>query len=220
MMQWIGKNIFSLIIIGCFIFFGIKTCNRGGLFSGTEQRKPDTVYSQHTEYIQQPPQIIPQYIPIQTGSQQPIIIPSQYKPDTSLNGILKQYIELLNKFLAKNNYLDSVVLKDSAGKRVGVVNLEDQISENRFIYRKPSYQLTFPVTTNTITIMNYEKKRNQFYIGGLLEGSSKNILYSAGAGLLLKTKKDNIWTLNAKYQFQQKAISYELGRYFKLSFRK
>lgn len=221
-MQWIGKNIVGLIIIFCFIILGLKLgCNNGGFLGGTVQKKPDTVFTSHTEIIQQPPQIIPQYIPMPSSVQQaPIIIPSQYKPDTSINGLMRQYIELLNRFLAKNNYIDSVVLKDTAGNKVGVVKLEDQISENQFVYRKPSYHLSFPVTTNTVTITNYEKKRNQFYIGGLLEGSTKNILYSAGAGVLFKSKKDAIWALNAKYQFQQKAISYELARYFKLSFRK
>lgn len=103
---------------------------------------------------------------------------------------MRQYIDLLNKFLAKiSNYIDSVVLKDSAGKRVGVVKLEDQISENQFTFRKPSYQLSFPVTTNTITITKEAKKRNEIYFGGIIEGSTKNVLNAAGLGLLLKTKK-------------------------------
>lgn len=216
-MEWVKKNILSLIIIALFLIVslgGLKTCNG---FLGKSQSKADTVYTSHTEYVQQPPQIIPQYIPMPSSSQQPVFIPQQYKPDTTLNGVLRQYIELLNKYLVKNNYSDSVVLKDSAGHRVGVVNLEDQISENKFTYRKPSYQLSFPVTTNTITITKEAKKRNQLYIGGVIEGSTENGLNSAGLGLLFKTKKDAIWGFNAKYQFQNQPIRYELSRYFKLS---
>ena len=218
-MDWVKKNILSLIIIALFVAYGLslKTCNFLGQQSAS---KADTIFSSHTEYIPQPPQIIPQYIPMPSSSQQPVFIPQQYKPDTSINGLMRQYIDLLNKYLVKNNYSDSVVLKDSAGHRVGVVNLEDQISENKFVYRKPSYQLTFPVTTNTVTIINPAKKRNQLYLGGILEGSTKSLLNSAGIGLLFKTKKDAIWGVNAKYQFQNQAINYELSRYFKLSFRK
>lgn len=217
-MDWIKKNILSLIIIVLFILYGLKTGCNG--FGGQEKPKADTVYSSHTEYVQQPAQVIPQYIPFQTSSQQPIVIPSQYKPDTTLNGVLRQYMEVLNKYLAKNNYIDSVVLKDTAGNKVGVVKLEDQISENKFVYRKPTYQLSFPVTTNTITITKEAKKRNEIYFGGLIEGSTKNVLNAAGLGLLLKTKKDAVWGFNAKYQFNNQAINYELSRYFKISFRK
>jgi len=218
-MIWVKKNILSLIIIVLFILYGLKNCN--GFFGNNVAPKSDTIYSSHTEYVQQPPQIIPQYIPMPSSTQQaPIIIPNQYKPDTTLNGVLRQYMELLNKYLAKNNYVDSVVLKDTAGNRVGVVKLEDQISENKFTYRKPSYQLTFPVTTNTITITKGAKKRNEIYFGGVIEGSTQNILNSAGLGLLLKTKKDAVWGFNAKYQFNNQAINYELSRYFKISFRK
>ena len=204
-MDWIKKNILSLIIIVLFILYGLKTGCNG--FGGQEKPKADTVYSSHTEYVQQPAQVIPQYIPFQTSSQQPI------------NGVLRQYMEVLNKYLAKNNYIDSVVLKDTAGNKVGVVKLEDQISENKFVYRKPTYQLSFPVTTNTITITKEAKKRNQLYIGGVIEGSTKTVLNSAGMGLLFKTKKDAIWGFNAKYQFQNQSINYELSRYFKLSFK-
>jgi len=218
-MDWIKKNILSLIIIVFFILYGLKTCD-GGFFGNGVKPKADTVFSSHTEYVPQQPQIIPQYIPMPSNTQAPIFIPQQYKPDTTLNGVLRQYIELLNKYLVKNNYSDSVVLKDSAGHRVGVVNLEDQISENKFTYRKPSYQLSFPVTTNTITITNEAKKRNQIYFGGVIEGSTKNVLNSAGLGLLWKTKRDAVWGITGKYDFYQKDVKYELSRYFKLSFRK
>jgi len=218
-MDWIKKNILSLIIIAFFILYGLKTCD-GGFFGNGVKPKADTVFSSHTEYVQQQPQIIPQYIPMPSNTQAPIFIPQQYKPDTTLNGVLRQYIELLNKYLAKNNYSDSVVLKDSSGHQVGIVKLEDQISENKFTYRKPSYQLSFPVTTNTITITKAAKKRNEFYFGGLIEGSTKNVLNAAGLGVLLKTKKDAVWGFNAKYQFNNQAINYELSRYFKISFRK
>lgn len=217
-MKWIKDNILSLLIIALFIMYSFKSgCNNG---NNNVASKADTVFSSHTEYVQQPPQIIPQYIPMPSSSQAPIFIPQQYKPDTSINGLMRQYIDLLNKYLVKNNYSDSIVLKDTTGKQVGIVKLEDQISENKFTYRRPSYQLSFPVTTNTITITKEAKKRNQLYVGGMLEGSTKTLLNSAGLGLLLKTKKDAIWGVSAKYQFQNQEISYELSRYFKLSFRK
>ena len=210
----------SLVVIALLIIIGIRSC-RGGIFGGTEQRPNDTVHTTNTVYVQQPPITVKEYVPIQSGSAAPIIIPQQYKPDTSSMGIfLRQYMALAEKHFATNTYQDSITLKDSAGTRVGVVNLEDKISENKIVSRKPSYSLTFPVTTKTTTITVYPKQRAQFYIGGLIEGSQKQVITSGGLGLLYKSRKDAIWELNAKYNFQQQAITYELGRYWKISFRK
>lgn len=217
-MNWIKTNIANLLIILLAVLYGLKNCD--GFFKGNPTPKADTVFTTRTEYIQQPAQIVPQYIPMPASTQVPVVIPQQYKPDTTLHGVLRQYMEVLDNYLAKNNYIDSVILKDTAGNRVGVIKLEDQISENKFVYRKPSYQLSFPVTTNTITITKPAKKRNELYFGGLLEGSSKDVLNAVGVGALLKNKKDAIWGLSAKYQFANQAITYEISRYWKLSFRK
>lgn len=212
-LEWAKKNALQLIIILGFIVFGVYTCNRGG---GGNTPKADTVYSSHTQYIQQPPVYIPQYIPQQTSSSQPIIIPPQYAPNTAnMEALLKQYNELANKFLAQNRYLDSIPLKDSTGKRVGVVNLDDLISENQIKSRKPSYQLTFPVTTNTVTITKYAPNKNKLYIGASLEGGTTNILSSVGAGVMLNTKKDALWGAKVSYNFAG-GVSYELSRYWKI----
>lgn len=219
-MKWIQQNLLSLIVIVVLIIIGLRTCKDNSFFGGNNKpQKPDTVYSVRTEYVQQPPVVIPQYIPIQSGSQQPIYIPSQYKPDTTINGIIRQYNDILLKYLSKNNYNDSIVLKDSSGKRVGVVNIQDQISENKLVSRKPAYSLTFPTIYNTTTITQYPAPKRQVYLGGVIEGSELHPLSAAGLGALYKTKKDAIWGINGKYDFYQKGMKYELSRYFKLSFK-
>jgi len=219
MKNWLTNNLLSIIVLITVIVLAARSCKNDSLFGGNNTtRKADTIYSSHTEYIQQPPVFIPQYIPQQIGSQQPIIIPSQYKPDTTMTGVLRQYVDVLSRYLTKNTYMDSIVLKDTSGKRVGVVKLEDQISENKFTSRKPSYDLTFPTITNTTTITKYAPQKWQMYVGGILEGSKDKPLSAGGIGLLYKSKKDAVWMLNGKYNFQQKAMSYELARYFKLSF--
>lgn len=218
-MKWISNNLISLIVLLVLIWLGLQRCNDNSIIGGNNKpQKPDTVYSSHTEYIQQPPVYIPQYMPVQTASQQPIIIPSQYKPDTSLNGVVRQYTEVLMKYLAKNNYVDSIVLKDSTGKRVGVVGIEDQISENKLVSRKPSYSLQFPTIYNTTTITNYPKPKRQMYIGGIVEGTPQKPLKAGGLGLLYKNRKDAMWGITGKYDFQYKEMNYGLSRYFKLSF--
>lgn len=215
--EWVGKNILQLLIIAGFIIFGIRSCGSNG--STTNRPKSDTTFTSHTEYVVQPPQVIPQYIPIQSSSQTPIVIPSQYQPSQDLATLIKQYNELASKFLAQNTYKDSISLKDSSGKTVGVVKLEDMISENQIKSRKPNYQLWFPVTTNTVTINNYPKSKAQFYFGGSIAGSQEKILESIGAGIIYKSKKEAMWGAKVNYNLAGK-VNYELSRYFKLSLRK
>ena len=220
MKDWIKRNILQLIIILGFVVFGLITCNKGNWPFGTYTPKNDTVFSTKTEYVTQPPQIIPQYIPIQSSSQAPIILPPQYTQlpaDTAALG--KMIRDLAEKYFTQNIYRDSIVLKDTSGHKVGLVSLEDMVSENQIKWRKPSYQLSFPVTTNTITITKYPKQKAKFYIGGNIAGSRENILNQAGIGLIYSSKKDALWQLKANYNFQG-GISYELGRYWKLSLRK
>lgn len=219
-MKWIQQNLLSLIVIAILIILTLRGCKDGSFFGGNNKpQKPDTIHTSHTEYVQQPPVIIPQYIPTQTGSQQPIYIPSQYKPDTSVNGILRQYNDLLLKYLSRNNYNDSIVLKDTSGNRVGVVSIQDQISENKLVSRKPSYNLNFPVTTNTTVITKYAPQKWQIYLGAKIEGSKIQPLSAAGLGMLYKSKKDAIWGVDGKYDFYQNGMTYSLSRYFKLSFK-
>ena len=102
MKEWVTKNILQLIIIAGFVIFGVVTCNKGGWGGNTP--KADTVYTTRVDYIPQPPVYIPQYIPIQSNSQAPIVIPPQYQPSQDLTTLLKQYNELVNKHLAQNTY--------------------------------------------------------------------------------------------------------------------
>lgn len=215
--EWLKKNSLQLILIISFVLFGLYTCNKDGKDSNL---KADTVYSSHTEYIPQPVQYVPQYTPQPSSSIQPIIIPPQYAPNTAnLEALLKQYNSLLEKHIAQNRYLDSIPLKDSTGRRVGVVNLDDLVSENQIKSRRPSYQLIFPVTTNEMKITQPAKPKDKFYIGAAIQGGKTNIFNQAGLGFLYQSKKDAVWGIKVNYNFQGN-LNYELNRYWKLSFKK
>src|ERR1035437_3694902 len=112
--------------------------------------KIDTVTN--TVYVQQPPVQIPVYIPTPSSSQAPIIIPPSYQPAQDQTALLKQYQELVNKFLTTNTYKETTPLKDSAGNDVGHFDTKQTVSENQIKTNDFSYQLKFPHTTTTITI--------------------------------------------------------------------
>jgi len=212
--QWISKNFVGLLAIIIFLIFFLSTCGKGGYFWG--KQVPDTVsVKTNTIYVPQPPVYIPQYIPQQTSSQAPIIIPPQYQPSADQSELIKQYQELVNKFLAQNRYKDSIILKDSTGKQVGKVDLDDIVSENKIKSRSPSYQLTFPHTTTTITIKEPYKPKLQGYLGAGLSGNQTSLVNGVDIYAFLKTKRDKVYGIKAKVGFNGK-IDYGIYAAFKL----
>lgn len=138
MKEFLTKNFLGIIVIALAVLLYFQRCTET-----VEVPEPKVVTK--TEYIPQPPVVIPQYIPVPSTNQAPIVIPPNYHPSADQTELLRQYKELVNKFLAEKTYKDSIELKDSSGKKVGIVTLEDIVRENEIKSRKPSYQLTFPI---------------------------------------------------------------------------
>lgn len=140
----------------------------------------DTVWFVKDSVIHSKPQIIERIsVPIEYWS-------TEYLPDTNHAKLLKQYTELAEKFLASNIQKDSVKI-DS----IGYVSIRDTVSRNLIVGRSTSYNLKYPIIKETITLP--EKKRNQIYVGGLLQGNTAAGLNQIAAGALFKTKKDQIY---------------------------
>ena len=173
-----------------------------------------------TVYITQPTVFVPQYTPQQSGSVPIINIPPSYQPSTDDKALRKQYDELVRKFLATNKYKDSITLKDSSGKRVGVVNLEDEVNENQLKSRKPNYQLSFPHTTTVIT--NTLEANRQLYLMGDISGTKDQLVNGGSAGLMYKDKKDKVFYAKAGIQsFNNKVYpQVSIGTAWKINLRK
>lgn len=168
----------------------------GGCGKGSSKPTSDTVTHTSTVYVPQPPVQVPVYIPVASGNTQPVVIPSQYQPNTAnLEALLKQYNELVTKYLTVRTYTDSVQLKDSSGNRVGVFHNNDIVSENEIKSRAPSYQLTFPHTTTTTVITNTNLPKRQLYWGLGLTSIPPTLVSGGHVGLLYKDTKDHVYTL-------------------------
>ncbi len=220
-MTYVKNNILSLIIILAFIVFFFM------FFKGCFQAKSDippqiVTIKRDTQYIQQPPVTIPQYQPIivKTEAAPPSAIPQMYQqPTTDLKELTQQIKDLAAQFYAINHYRDSIQLKDSIGNRVGVVSLDDAVSENKILSRNPSYVLRLPVITNTITIDHPYQPKNQVYIGGGITGSRESLIQQFEAGLLLKNKQDQMYGIKAGIDVKGNVI-YGLQSYWKIKFHK
>lgn len=165
--------------------------------------KIDTVWMKHDSIIYSKPKIVT----VIKG------IPEiQYIPDPSYDKLVIQYKSLVDLCTAKNIYSDTLKI-DS----IGYVNVIDTISKNRIQGRRFKYNLKYPFITKTITLQAPPK--TQVYIGGGLQGNQYNIINQFSAGLLLKTKKDNIYGLYTGIDNNGR-IQYGLQSYWKIKLHK
>lgn len=218
---YIKNNWISILLLLVFLWVMFKPSGCGPDLPWEKQPTRDTVTS--TVYVPQPPVYIDRYTPIQSGATSyPVIIPDSRQPATDITALTKQYNELIREFLASRTYRDSIQLKDTSGRRVGVVNLVDVVSENKIQSREPNYQLSFPHTTTTITIREPYQPRNQLFIGGGLTGNTVSPVNGVNIGLLYKTKRDRIFNVTAGGQAYDGRLvpQFGLSSYWKLSFKK
>lgn len=218
MKDFLKNNFLSIIVLILVLFLFIDRNPFGKKETKIETVKSDTV----RYYITQPVQYIPQYTPNQTSSQPIINIPPQYQPSNDISTLVQQYKDIVDKFLATNTYKDSITLKDSSGNRVGVVNLEDKVTQNQITSRSPNYQLSFPVTTVTNTITKYEQPKNKFYFMAEVTGNKYQIVNGGNIGLLWQNKKDQLYWIKTGYStipFQNPTIQASVGTAFKIKLK-
>ena len=112
---------------------------------------------------------------------------TEYLPDTSsMSKLVKQYEELVRKFLATNVQKDSVKI-DS----IGHVYITDSVTSNVIKNRVVTWDLKYPQITTTIIVP--EPKRVQWYVGGTVQGEQGALISQINANLLIKNKKDQMF---------------------------
>ena len=203
-MMFIKKNYLYLIMGVLLLVIFLQRCETG------EPIKPvpptveiDTMWIKRDSLIYSKPKVIT----VIKG------VPEiQYVPDTSYSKLVIQYKSLVDLCTAKNVYSDTLKI-DS----IGYINVLDTISKNRIQGRRFKYDLKYPVVTKTITLQAPPK--TQVYIGGGLQGNQYNIVNQFSAGLLLKTKKDQIYGVYTGMNIDGR-IQYGLQSYWKIKLKK
>jgi hypothetical protein len=196
-------NLVVLIVLGIVLF---QTCDKSKQVV-TPTIKKDTVWIHKDSTVYSKPQVVktqPYAVPIDRWN-------TEYLPDTNYSKLVLQYEAVVRELLSKNISVDSVKI-DS----VGYVHVTDTVTKNLITGRSYKYSLKYPVITNTITIP--EKKRNQYYIGGLVQAEPLVDIRQLSAGLLLKTKYDHIYGVNAGFTRDGQVI-YGIQTYWKIKLR-
>lgn len=218
------KNLGILIVGVVFLVLYFGGCGNGGR-GGKTTHDTTTVTTQ----VLQPIVVGPSYTPQQKGEVTYVQLPSNAQgmiPASTMEGLIAQVQELSKRieelgkqYYAVKHYEDSIQLRDTAGTKVGVVKLNQTVSENTLQSTQPTYQLNFPYTVRTITNTIYPKVKNQVFLGGGVSSLLNNpTIQQADIGLLLKNKKENVLAVSAVYDFPNKSPGVRLNYYQKLQF--
>lgn len=159
----------------------------------------DTIWIHHDSTVISKPTVI-QVNPPQ--------IPSTYKPDTTYDGILKQYNVLL-----QNHFSQKIVTDTLHIDTLGIVSTIDTIQHNDLIGRKWQYHLKERQITNTVTITQPYKPPNQVFLGGKVEISPD---IEVGGGLLFRNKRDGIIGVMGTYDFHRVGVELQYYKLIKL----
>lgn len=131
-------------------------------------------------------------------------------PDTNYENLKRQYLALLQLYMNKLIYSDTIRVGT-----YGYIAVLDTISENKLKYRKTREAYQIPVVKETKTITKYAPPTRNLFVGGGLITSNTLGPRGVEAGLLYKTKKDAIINLKASVDLDGKPL-YGVGYYHKI----
>lgn len=220
--EFVNKHVLLILFVvftfAAFFFLGKWVITQMNVSEKIIESKSDTI----REIIQQPPVKVPEYVvkEIHDTLVKEVIIPKGYEIPLDNEELRKRYSALLSEHFTIREYEDSIALKDSAGVRIGVVNIKDKVTANKLLPRNTSYQLSIQreiiTNTNSITL----KPRRKLLLG--VEGSytQGTPFNSAGVAALYQDRQNRMVKLSIGQQFSNNERYIGIGFYAPLSFRK
>ena len=131
-------------------------------------------------------------------------------PDTNYARLKEQYNALLQLYINKFAYNDTIRVGS-----YGYIALLDTVKENKIVYRRTRDNFNIPIVKETKTITKYAPPtRNVFLGGGIIVNNAIGIR-GAEAGMILKTKKDQLYNIKASVDLDGQ-VMYGVGYYYKL----
>ena len=207
-MDFIKSNVLNFIVLILLAVILLQRCGGGGEKDVIPPSiKRDTIWVVKDSLIASKPSVIKT---IQVTSHDTII--NHYLPDTNYNKLVGQYQEVVKELLAKNIHQDSIRIDTN-----GYVKITDTVQKNLIIGRTTEVSIKYPVIKETITI--HQQPKNQLYIGGGIGASQNALINQVRAGVMLKTKKDQLFGANVAISTQGTVI-YGIDSYWKLKIKK
>jgi hypothetical protein len=197
------NRVLTLFIV--ILLFIILTQDRGcgSKMEPTTVTVHDTIWQVHDS-------LIIKKLKVKETIYETIQTPPEYIADTNYSRLKAQYDALVIAYLAKNIYADTVKLDT-----LGYVTIADTIQKNNLQNRSYKYNYKIPTIHTTTTITKYAPLKNQLYVGGGVDGNKTVGVTNLSAGVLLKTKKDNIYSVTVGSNVEGQ-LSYGFRTFWKL----
>lgn len=174
-----------------------------------EARPNDTLVVHDTAW-QKYDSIVVRKVPVPYEVKVPVESKPEMLPDTNYARLKEQYMALLKLYINKFAYNDTIRVGT-----YGYIALLDTVKENKIVYRRTRDNFNIPIVKETKTITKYAPPtRNLFVGGGVLVNNALGVR-GAEAGLLLKTKKDQLYNIKASVDIDGN-VMYGAGYYYKL----
>ena len=183
------KQLPSIIIILLVLIILIQRCSSGNNIP-VNINTHDTITSIQYVYVKDSGHSKPIYI---KGGRDTILENTiEYVPSEDYSDLLVQFNDLKIALLSKNIYKDEIPI-DTFGN----IKITDTIQRNMVVGRGWTTDIKVPEKTITITNNIYPKPKRQLYVGGGIFLSQNEPVRQINIGLLLKNKKDQIYSVSA-----------------------
>jgi hypothetical protein len=130
--------------------------------------------------------------------------------DTNYARLKEQYNALLQLYINKFAYNDTIQVGS-----YGYIALLDTVKENKIVYRRTRDNFNIPIVKETKTITKYAPPTRNLFVGGGIVVNNTIGIRAAEAGMILKTKKDQLYNIKASVDLDGK-VMYGVGYYHKL----
>ena len=130
--------------------------------------------------------------------------------DTNYARLKEQYNALLQLYINKFAYNDTIRVGT-----YGYIALLDTIKENKLAYRRTRDNFNIPIVKETKTITKYAPPTRNLFVGGGVIVNNAIGIRGAEAGMILKTKKDQLYNIKASVDLDGQ-VMYGIGYYYKL----
>jgi len=131
-------------------------------------------------------------------------------PDTNYATLKRQYMALLQLYLNKVVYSDTIKVGT-----YGYIAVLDTIAENKLAYRKTQENYKIPIVKETKTITKYSPPTRNLFVGGGITTSNSLGIRGIEAGIIYKTKKDALFNAKASVDLNGSPL-YGFGYYYKI----
>jgi DNA-binding Lrp family transcriptional regulator len=131
-------------------------------------------------------------------------------PDTNYATLKRQYMALLQLYLNKVVYSDTIRVGS-----YGYISVLDTVNENKLASRKIKENYNIPEVKETKTITRYLPPSRSLFVGGGINTSNSIGIRGIEAGILYKTKKESIFNIKAQVDLDGKPM-YGFGYYTKI----